>query len=141
MQCSWSLRLLLQVGEIDIDSELVANVQKLEDNAAGTIMMLNNVRAGFSSCRPTAVMKGFEGLGFQLITCFCRGVLIAAQRLLCCLPGREPAQMGLCELHCGNLEREFYIPLPQGCLCCTVRDDLIDMLTELVRSHCHCCGS
>lgn len=50
-----------QVGEIDIDSELVAASQKLDGKEEARIMMLNN-----------------------------------------------------------------------GCLCCTVRDDLIDMLTELV---------
>ena len=50
-----------QVGEIDIDSELVAASQKLDGKEETRIMMLNN-----------------------------------------------------------------------GCLCCTVRDDLVDMLTELV---------
>jgi CobW/HypB/UreG, nucleotide-binding domain len=50
------------VGEIDIDSELVAASQKLDGKEEARIMMLNN-----------------------------------------------------------------------GCLCCTVRDDLVDMLTELVR--------
>lgn len=50
-----------QVGEIDIDSELVASSQRLDGKEEARIMMLNN-----------------------------------------------------------------------GCLCCTVRDDLVDMLTELV---------
>lgn len=51
----------MQVGEIDIDSELVASSQKLDGKEEARIMMLNN-----------------------------------------------------------------------GCLCCTVRDDLVDMLSELV---------
>lgn len=55
----------VQVGEIDIDSELVAETQKLDGTDASTVMMLNN-----------------------------------------------------------------------GCLCCTVRDDLIVALTALVRRPC-----
>lgn len=53
----------MQVGEIDIDSELVATSQRLDGKEEARIMMLNN-----------------------------------------------------------------------GCLCCTVRDDLVDMLNELVRN-------
>lgn len=67
---TWKLtrdvRAKLKVGEIDIDSELVAGTQKLDGTDASTVMMLNN-----------------------------------------------------------------------GCLCCTVRDDLIVALTALVR----CLGS